>query len=224
ATFGASVDRVKNAIVNLTVNTDFQDFLSSGLDLVSGFINTLAGLPRLLAENKTEFAALALAILAFNRQAIVATAATIRQSAAYLLLTDATRRQALAQGILNAVTKAFPLLAIIAVVYAGVKAYQALTTSTDAAARASKRLSDAQKEIAEETAREASVLNRNIEVLKNSASSTKQRADAIKALQDAYPEYLRGMDLEKLSVSELTSLQNKLTNEIIRSVAERKKA
>lgn len=222
--FAASVDKVKNAVINLTVNTDLQDFLSGAISGVASFINALALLPRILSENKTEFVALALAVAAFNREAILATAASIRQSAAYLLLTDATRRQALAQGILNTVTKAFPLLAIIAVVYAGVKAYQALTESTDAATRASERLSDAQKEIAEESAREASVLNKNIEILKSASSSTKERADAIKALQEAYPEYLRGMDLEKLSVSELTSLQKRLTDEIIRSVAERKKA
>lgn len=222
--FAASVDKVKNAIINLTVNTDLQDFLSGALNGVASLINALALLPRILSENKTEFVALALAVAAFNREAIIATLATIRQSAAYLLLTDATRRQAIAQGILNAITKAFPLLAIIAVIYAGVKAYQALTQSTDAATRAAERLSDAQKEIAEESAREASVLNKNIEILKSASSSTKERADAIKALQEAYPEYLRGMDLEKLSVSELTSLQKRLTDEIIRSVAERKKA
>ena len=223
-TFGASIAKLRNSIVNLTVNTDLQDFLASGIDLVSGFINVLAGLPKVLSENKEEFAALALAVLAFNRQAVIATVASIKQSAAFLLLTDATKRQALAQGILNAITKAFPLLAVIAVIYAAVKAYQALTTSTDAATKASEKLSEAQKEIAQEAAKEASVLNKNIEILKNAASSTKQRADAIKALKEAYPEYLRGMDLEKLSVSQLTDLQKRLTDEIIRSIAERKKA
>lgn len=223
-TFGASIDKLKNSIINLTVNTEFQDFLSAGINLVTGFINVLAGLPKLLSENKTEFVALGAAILVFNQQSILASVAAIRQSGAYLLLTDATRRQALAQTILNAVTKAFPLLAIIAVVYAGVKAYQALTASTDGAARAAERFKDAQREIAEETAKEAASLKRNIDVLKNASASTKERAEAIRQLKEAYPDYLQGMDLEKLSVDQLTQLQDKLTQSIIRSVAERKKA
>lgn len=223
-TFGASIEKLKNSIVNLTVNTDLQDFLATGIDLVSGFINVLAGLFKLLTENKTEFLALAAAIAVFNREAIIATLATIKQSAAYLLLTDATRRQAIAQGIMNSVMKALPLLAVIAVVYAAVKAYQALTTSTDGAARAAERFNELQKDIIAEAGKEAATLNRNIEVLKSAASSTQQRAEAIKALQEAYPQYLKGMDLEKLSVSQLTELQAKLTTEILRSVAARKKA
>lgn len=223
-TFGASIDKLKNSIINLTVNSNFQDFLSAGINAVSGFINVLAGLPKLLSENKTEFVALGAAILVFNQQSILASVAAIRQSAAYLLLTDATKRQAVAQGILNAITKAFPLLAIIAAVYLAVKAYQALTASTDGAARAAERFKDAQKEIAEEVAKEASALKRNIDVLKNASASTRERAEAIRQLKEAYPDYLEGMDLEKLSVDQLTQLQDKLTNSIIRSVAERKKA
>lgn len=223
-TFGASIEKLKNSIINLTVNTDLQDFLASGIDLVSGFINVLAGLPKLLADNKAEFAALALAVLAFNQQAVIATFNSIKQSAAYLLLTDATRRQAVAQGIMNSVMKALPLLAVIAVVYAAVKAYQALTTTTDAATKAAKTLADAQADIAKEAAKETAALKKNFEILKNSASSVEDRAKAIKTLQETYPEYLKGMDLEKLSVAELTTLQNKLTDSILRSVAERRKA
>lgn len=223
-TFGASIDKLKNALVNLTVNTDFQDFLSAGINGITGFINVLAGLPKLISENKTEFIALGLAILAFNQQSIIASIAAIRQSAAYLLLTDATRRQALSQGILNTVTKAGPFLAVIAAVYLAVKAYQTFNQSIDAAANAAEHLKDAQSEIAKETASEASALRKNIEILKNAASSTKQRTDAIEALKKAYPEYLQGMNLEKLSISELTTLQSRLTEEIIRGVAERKKS
>lgn len=224
ATFGASLDKLRNSFVNLTVSTDLQDFLAGGIDALAGFITALAGLPKLIQENKTEFIALTLAILAFNRAAIIATLATIRQSAAYTLLTDATRRQALAQGILNTVTKAFPILAVVAIIYAAAKAIQAFTTSTDAATRAADKFKEAQKDINKEAGKEVAILNKNIEVLKSAAASTTQRANAIKALKDAYPEYLEGMDLEKLSVAELTTLQNRLTQEIIRGIAERKKA
>jgi len=223
-TFGASIAKVRNAIVNLTVNTDFQDFLLTGINLVADFINALAGLPKLIQENKAEFFALALAVAAFNREAIIATLASIRQSAAYALLTDATRRQTIAQGILNTVVKAFPILAVVALIYGAVKAYQAWTASTDETTRAQQKLASAQKEVAEEAGKEAAVLNKNIDILKKAASSTTERAAAIKALQEAYPEYLRGMDLEKLSVQQLTDLQSRLTGEIIRSIAERKKA
>ena len=223
-TFGASLEKLRNAVINLTIDTDFQDFLSSGINLVTGFVTALSGVPRVVKENKTELVALGAAVLVFNQQSIIASVAAIRQSGAYLLLTDATRRQAVAQGILNAVTRAFPLLAAIAVIYAAVKAYQAFTVETDGAVRAAKRFKDAQGEIAEEAAKEASSLKRNIEILKDASASTQQRAAAIKELKEAYPDYLQGMDLEKLSVSQLTDLQNKLTGAIIRGVAERKKA
>lgn len=223
-TFAASIDKLQNSIINLTVNTDFQDFLSAGINLVADFVNGLALLPKIIKENQTELAALTLAILAFNREQVIATIGTIKQSSAYLLLTDATRRQAVAQGIMNSVMKALPLLAVIGVVYAAVKAYQALTETTDAAALAAKKVSAAQKEIAEETSKEAGALARNIEILKSAASSTQERANAINALKAAYPEYLEGMDLEKASVEQLTNLQTRLTDEIIRSAAERRKS
>ena len=209
ATFGAEIDKLKNALINLTVNTDFQDFLSSGISGVASFVNVLAGLPKVVAENKTELIALALAILAFNTQSIAASVNAIRQSAAYLLLTSAAQRQAAAQGIMNTVMRAFPLLAIIGVVYAAVKAYQALVRVSDGAAQGAKAFASAQKEISEAVGKETAALNRNF---------------AIKALQEAYPEYLRGLDLEKLSVSELNDLQKSLTASILQSVAARKKA
>lgn len=224
ATFGAEIDKLKNALINLTVNTDFQDFLSSGISRITSLVTVLAGLPKVISENKTEFAALALAILAFNTQSIAATANSIRQSAAYALLTSAAQRQAVAQGIMNSVMRAFPLLAVIAVVYSAVKAYQALVRVSDGAAVGAKAFADAQKEIAEAVGKETAALNRNFGVLKNAASSTSERTAAIKALQEAYPEYLRGLDLEKLSVSELNDLQKTLTSSILESVAARKKA
>jgi TP901 family phage tail tape measure protein len=223
-TFGASIDKLNNAFINLTVNTDFQDFLTAGIDGITGFVNVLAGLPKLLADNKAEFFALAAAIAVFNREAILASLNAIRQSAAFALLTDSTKRLALQQSILGAVMKALPFLAVIAVVYAAVKAYQALTTTTDAATRAAETLAQAQKEIAKEAAKEAAALNESFKVLKDSKSSLDDRAKAIKTLQETYPEYLKGLDLEKASLGELTAIQNKLNESIIRSVAERKKA
>ena len=224
ATFGAEIDKLKNALINLTVNTDFQDFLSSGISGITSFVNVLAGLPKVVSENKTELVALALAVLAFNTQSIAASVNAIRQSSAYLLLTSAAQRQAAAQGIMNSVMRAFPLLAIIAVVYSAVKAYQALVRISDGAAQGAKAFAAAQKEISESVGKETAALNRNFAVLKNAAATTSERTAAIKALQEAYPEYLRGLDLEKLSVSELNDLQKSLTASILQSVAARKKA
>ena len=72
---------------------------------------------------------------------------------------------------MNSVMRAFPLLAIIAVVYSAVKAYQALVRISDGAAQGAKAFAAAQKEISESVGKETAALNRNFAVLKNAAAT-----------------------------------------------------
>jgi TP901 family phage tail tape measure protein len=222
--FAASIAKVKNELVNLAVSTDFQDFLTSGANGIASFIRNLAALPKFLYDNRLEVYALVAAIVAFNTESILAAFNALRQSAAYLALTDASKRQALAQGIMNSVMKALPLLAVVAGVYAVVKAFQVLTAVTDGAALGAKAFKDAQADIARDAAKESATLNKNFETLKKATSTTQERTAAIKELKNAYPEYLQGMDLEKLSLNELNNLQKDLNDNILASVAARKKA
>lgn len=113
------------------------------------------------------------------------------------------------------------LLAIIL----GIAAAVALTADNfDAATYTAETFAKASSEVREESAKEIGVLNKNIDVLKNVTSSTDDRKKAADDLLKAYPDYLRGVDLEKASLAQLKEIQDQLTGSIIRNIAERKKA
>lgn len=110
------------------------------------------------------------------------------------------------------------------VVLALAAAFGALALAGDKATEGQRLFADAQRKVTEEVGRETAILNKNFEVLKNTASTTEQRTAAIRELQSTYPDYLRNVDLEKASLTQLTEIQGQLNSEILRSVAERQKA
>lgn len=110
------------------------------------------------------------------------------------------------------------------VVLALAAAFSALALAGDEASEGQRLFAEAQKDVTAETAKETAVLNKNFEILKNAASTTEQRTAAIRELQSTYPDYLRNVDLEKASLTQLTEIQGQLNSEILRSVAERQKA
>lgn len=99
-----------------------------------------------------------------------------------------------------------------------------LTDRFDAAAFAQKQFADAKQKTIEVTAAETAELNKNFAILEDVKSSTEDRRKAIDALQAAYPEYLRSIDLEKASGTELVAIQKQINDQILRGVAERQKA
>ena len=109
------------------------------------------------------------------------------------------------------------LLGVAAAVYL-------LSSRFDAAQFASKQFNDAQRTTIEQTAKETAELNRNFDILRNVAAGKDQHKKAIAALQAAYPDYLKNIDLEKASSAELTQIQRGLNDQILRGVAERQKA
>jgi tape measure domain-containing protein len=109
------------------------------------------------------------------------------------------------------------------VIAAAVIAFQAMGSATRDANEAQLKFNAAQITISEEAARETVEMQKNISVLKNITASTGDRKSAIDSLKSAYPDYLRGMDLERMSVDDLTQLQSGLTDEILRSVAARQR-
>lgn len=222
-TLAASIEKVRNSVINLTVNSDFQLFLSTGLDNLSSIINVLAKMPSFIKENKAEFAGLGIAILALNRNLIASRVAVIQSSQAYQLLVSSQARAVLTTRLLGAAQRALPLLAVAAAVFAVIKAIEVYNKRSTAAAIASNKLKDAQKAIADSTGEEINALRQSIDVLQDSNSSTEARTAAIEELQDKYPEYLQNLDLEKASVSELTTLENELTESIIRAAAARQR-
>jgi tape measure domain-containing protein len=99
-----------------------------------------------------------------------------------------------------------------------------LSDSMDTAANAGKSFGDAQKYVAQESAKELSVLNSSISVLSDVTSSQEARGTAIGKLVSQYPEYLEGINLELQTAGQLAVIQRELTNEIIKGAAARAKA
>jgi len=113
---------------------------------------------------------------------------------------------------------------LAAIVLGIAAAVYALSDNFDAAAFATEKFAEAQRSVNDEAKGEVAQLNKNIDTLKDVRSSTEDRKKAADALLAAYPNYLQGIDLEKASLAKLNEIQEKLTGNIVRGIAERKKA
>ena len=234
----AAVAKLQNAIVNLIASEGAQDAIEAAAKAVTGLVSILGEGLKIISENSTEFKALGLALLAFTGpgQKLAAVMAEISaitkvttlgitaQTTATVTQTVATQAQTVATNFLAAAQKALPLLALVAGIYAVTKAIEIYNTNLSAADKATRAVADAQEEIAQSSAKEVAALNASIGVLKDSTASQDERAAAIKRLNEQYPEYLQGIDLEKQSTAQLTVIQRELTNEIVRGAAARAKA
>jgi TP901 family phage tail tape measure protein len=234
----AAVAKLQNSIVNLIASEGAQDAIEGVAKAVTGLVAILGEGLKIISENSTEFAALGIALASLSgpgqkvaavigqlipllnssaAASATATVATEAQTVATVEATAATRFWAAAQA-------ALPLLYLVAGIYAIVKAIEIYNTNLSAADKATRAVADAQEEIAQSSAKEVAALNASIGVLKDSTASQDERAAAIKRLNEQYPEYLQGIDLEKQSTAQLTVIQRELTNEIVRGAAARAKA
>ena len=234
----AAVAKLQNAVINLIASEGAQDAIEAVATAVTNLVEVLGEALQVVTENSTEFAALGAAIFALTgpgqRLAVVmaelnaitrvTTLGIAGQTTATNLQTIATRAQTIATNVLAAAQKALPLIALVAGIYAVVKAVDAYNAGFSAAEKASRAVADAQQEIAESSAKEVAALNASISVLQDSAASQEARTRAIKQLTDAYPEYLKGINLELQSTAQLAVIQRELTNQIVRGAAERAKA
>jgi TP901 family phage tail tape measure protein len=234
----AAVAKLQNSIVNLVASEGSQDAIEAVAKAVTGLVSILGEGLKIISDNSTEFKALGLALLAFTGpgQKLAAVMAEISaitkvttlgitaQTTATVTQTVATQAQTVATNFLAAAQKALPLLALVAGIYAVTKAIEIYNTNLSAADKATRAVADAQEEIAQSSAKEVAALNASIGVLKDSTASQDERTAAIKRLNEQYPEYLQGIDLEKQSTAQLTIIQRELTNEIVRGAAARAKA
>lgn len=223
-TLGAAIDKLRNAFVNFVVRSDVQAGLKNFIDGITTLINAVSDLTGFLQRNRAVLLGLVAAIVAWNRAAIVASLQATIFGRALTALATAKGRAAIRARALTLAMRAIPAIAIGTAIFAVVKGLQALSTSSDSAAKATKRLSDAQQRIADEAAREQGELNRLIEVVKDSSRSVDERREALEELQSIYPDYFSNFDIEKGNVEELTALQDELNQSILESVAAREKA
>lgn len=229
---GINADNLQTRIQNLKnkgINVLTQAFLGlepaieSTVDFVGDLLGILSHAPEIIEDNAAELAALALIVLSFNKNVQLVTTSLGRQAIAQAITTTATEAAEVATAGLGAVMNALPLIAIVAGLYAIVKAFELYEESASASEKASRAVADAQSEIAVEAGKELVAVQKNIAILSDEKASKDSRKKAIQELTAAYPEYLKGMNLEKANLTDLTILQDRLTTSIIRSVAERKK-
>ena len=234
----AAVEKLQNAFVNLIASEGAQDAIEAVAKAATNLVEILRDTLEVVSDNAEEFALLSAVVFAFtgpgqklaavmaeiNAITRVSTLGIAANTGATVAQTVATKAQTVATNILGAAQKALPLLALAAGIYLVVKAIDTYNGSLSAAEKATRAVSDAQEDIAESSAKEISALNASISVLQDSAASQKDRAAAIAELNNQYPEYLRGIDLEKASAAQLTVIQRELTSEIIKGAAARAKA
>jgi len=234
----AAVEKLKNAIVNLISSEGAQDAIEGVAKALTGLVEVLGDALEIISENKTEFAALGAAMFALsgtgqrlaaimlelNAAARVSSLGIAAGTTATVADTVAKRVNTVATNILAAAQKALPLLALVAGIYAVVKAFEIYNANLSTAEKASRAVADAQEEIARSSADEVAALNSSIGVLQSATASNEARAAAIQSLTDKYPEYLKGIDLEKQSTAQLAVIQRELTAEIVRGAAAREKA
>lgn len=115
-TLAAEIEKLKNQLINLVVDSGFQDFLSSGIQGLSRFIGAIVELPKFISENRTSLMLLVGALVAFNAQTLIATANTLRKLAVDRLVPAITNAATVAQKGLNAAMKANPIGIVIGLI------------------------------------------------------------------------------------------------------------
>lgn len=242
----AAVEKLRNAITGALTGTDAQEAIADIAGSLTDMIGVLGDTYEFLKDNELVAIEFAAALIYLNRQGILAAIPLLRTlgvSLGFLVvneagaitatntLTTAQGRAAISAGVQATATRALalaqsaiPFVAVIAATYALVQAWDAYQDSASASEKAARAVADAQKELAEESAKEISALQRNIGVLRAEGVSKETRKKAIEELTKSYPEYLKGIDLEKAGTSDLITLQDTLTKSIFRTGIARKQA
>ena len=96
--------------------------------------------------------------------------------------------------------------AIIAGIYLVVKAFQAWNKETNDAAKVNKILADSRKEATKNIESEIGELTRLTLIAKNENLTKQDRQNAIKQINENYPEYLGNIDLENIGTSTTNDL------------------
>lgn len=241
----AAVEKLRNAITGALTGTDAQDAIAAIAGSLTDLIGVLGDTFEFLKENELVAIEFAAALIYLNRQGILAAIPLLKTLGVSLgiltvnaetgaiatnTLTTAQGRAAIAAGVQATATRALalaqsalPFVAVIAATYALVQAWDAYEASASASEKAASALADAQKEIADESAKEVTAVRASISILQSDKTTKIQRKEAIDDLVKSYPEYLKNINLETASVERLNVIQGQLIDSIIRSGIERRK-
>lgn len=120
-----------------------------------------------------------------------------------------------AQQLWNKVIMSNPYIAAAAAVMGLVSAIIAFVSSADEATESQKRLNEVQKEAINSTQGERAELTALVETARNKALSDDARKEALKKLQDKYPDYLKNLKLETINSTKAKTAIDNLTLSLI---------
>jgi len=121
---------------------------------------------------------------------------TLARAKADELAAVATGKATIAQRVFNLVAKANPYVLLAAAILSVVGAVYLFTRRTDEASNIQKKMNDALKESASNTAKELVELERLYRTATNDKLSREQRLKAVNALKDAYPGLFQNINDE----------------------------
>lgn len=143
------------------------------------------------------------------------TAATTAFGLATDVLTGKVTLATAAQELWNKVILANPWVAAAAALAGITAAIIHYTSKADEATEAQKRLNEANNEAAVSCRSEIQEVSTLVEVARNQANSTDMRKEAIKKLQEKYPEYLSNLSIENINSQAATQAIDNLTSSIL---------
>jgi TP901 family phage tail tape measure protein len=202
------------------------------------FLRLLMGAPKWISDNKGLLLALSGALLAYNAKLLISTALKVKdkavsmasmamekanlvlmgiKAAALLLQITLTGKATTAQLRYIATAKAMgamvnPWQLIIIAITAAIAAYAAFRQEQS-------KLNKGFAEFAANVATEKKNMNDLFEIVKKSKQGSRERAEAIKVLNDKYREYLPNLITEKSTLAEIEVAQKAANDALVHSIA-----
>lgn len=147
-------------------------------------------------------------------QAIYA-AATVTVTTAIKYMRGEISAATAAQTILNKVILANPYVAVAAAIAGVTAALIAMIDKSDAATESQKELAEANRQAATDCRGEVAELSQLVAVAKDKTAGDAARKEAIRQLQEKYPDYLGNLNLENIYTNEAAEAVSNLTNQIL---------
>lgn len=134
---------------------------------------------------------------------------------AYKYMTGEITAATAAQQLLNKVILANPYVAAAAAVAGLTAMLVALASKSDDATQAQKDLSEANQQAKVDASEETTELNALVDAARDKTQSDVARQEAIKQLQDKYPDYLSNLNLENINSTNAANAVANLTKQLL---------
>lgn len=207
-TFGRLIDVVKlfgNTVVNIFgIVSNVVVFLSNNFTvLLKKIVATQVG-TKIIASFQAAYAAASAGVIAFTNSVRAAAVAFFNATAAAI-------------GFRAAVIAA--TLGVAAIIAGIVSAVMALASAFNSASKSQEVFKEGQQQIIQQFVQEEASIKKSFDVLKNYTVSIEERRKAIEDIKNKYPDYIKGIDLEKASLSELDKIQKEVTANSLKRIA-----